>query len=227
MSYFSLVQLQRHSPEARGQLRDLSRNGDAYRDHCLVWKLFPGESRDRDFLFRRRQKRGDLSYYVVSQRPPQLVPELFTIQTKPYEPRLARGEWIRFELQANPTVCRKFGSAAEGERRRSRRHDVLMDAKKAAKLAANGNDLMEEAALVWLLDQAGKWGIEVQRQSVLTNGYTQHQLKAKGRAIQFSSLDYCGAAKVADPALLTTALLQGVGHARAFGCGLLLVRRMK
>jgi CRISPR system Cascade subunit CasE len=34
-------------------------------------------------------------------------------------------------------------------------------------------------------------------------------------------------AQVADPQRLAVALLQGVGHARSFGCGLLLVKRLQ
>ncbi len=33
-------------------------------------------------------------------------------------------------------------------------------------------------------------------------------------------------AKVIDPDRLTKALLEGVGHSKGFGCGLLLVRRV-
>ena len=229
MSYFSLVQLQRKSPDVQRQLRDLSRHGDAYRDHCLIWKLFPEDGYDRDFVFRRRQQPGDLTYYVVSDRLPQPMQKLFTVQTKPYEPKLTEGEWLRFELQANPTVSHKCGDTQSTGRRRSRRHDVLMDAKHSCKAAADSvsgvNDAVEAAALTWLLEQSAKWGLHVDQGSVLTNAYTQHRLKASGREIQFSSLDYCGVARVTDSVLLTSALLRGVGHSRGFGCGLLLVRR--
>ncbi len=231
MSYFSLVQLQPDSPQAQRQLRELSWHGDAYRDHCLIWKLFPAEGYDRDFVFRRRQQPGGLSYYVVSNRPPQLASGIFTVHTKPYQPQLAAGEWVRFELEANPTVSRKHGIAQAGGKPRSTRHDVLMDAKQSCRQAANSatgaNDAMEDAAHAWLLNRAPRWGLQVQRESILTNAYTQHRLNSAGRNIEFSSLDYCGVAQVVDANLLLEALLQGVGHARAFGCGLLLVRRME
>jgi CRISPR system Cascade subunit CasE len=220
MSYFSMVHLQR-TPEAHRLLRELSLHGDAYRDHCLIWKLFPGAESTRDFVFRRRREPGDLSYYVVSHRPPQPVPEFFTMQTKPYYPQLAAGEWVRFELQANPTVSRKSGTAQPGERRRSIRHDLLMDAKRGS-----GSETVEAAARAWLCERSAGWGLQVQSDSILTNGYTQHRLRSAGRAIQFSSLDYCGTARVATPELLIEALLRGVGHARGFGCGLLLVQRL-
>jgi CRISPR system Cascade subunit CasE len=220
MSYFSMVHLRRSAETYRLQ-RELSRHGSAYRDHCLIWKLFPGAGSTRDFVFRRRSQPGDLSYYVVSQRPPQPASDLFTVHTKRYHPQLAAGEWVRFELQANPTVSRKSGTAQPGERRRSTRHDVLMDAK-----LGSGAGAVEAAARAWLCGRSAGWGLQVQAETILTNGYTQHRLRSSARTIQFSSLDYCGMAQVVDPNLLTEALLHGVGHARGFGCGLLLVQRL-
>ncbi|MOA57566.1 CRISPR associated protein [compost metagenome] len=57
-------------------------------------------------------------------------------------------------------------------------------------------------------------------------GYCQQRLKRKGNCIEFSTLDYQGMAQVADPERLGKALLEGVGHSRGFGCGLLLVKRV-
>jgi CRISPR system Cascade subunit CasE len=47
---------------------------------------------------------------------------------------------------------------------------------------------------------------------------------AQGREIQFSRVDFAGEPPVAEPGAFCAALAQGVGHAKAFGCGLLLVR---
>ncbi|MEA2080768.1 MAG: type I-E CRISPR-associated protein Cas6/Cse3/CasE [Pseudomonadota bacterium] len=45
-----------------------------------------------------------------------------------------------------------------------------------------------------------------------------------GKEINFSTLDYSGLLTVTDPELFKAALFQGIGPAKAFGCGLLLVR---
>ena len=60
------------------------------------------------------------------------------------------------------------------------------------------------------------------------DGYTQHRLHKPGteRAITFSTLDYVGRLRVTDPERFRAALFGGIGHARGFGCGLLLVRRV-
>src|SRR5690606_18195455 len=105
----------------------LGRHGEAYRDHALMWRLFPGDGMPRDFVFRRISHHGGkLAYYVVSSRPPQPEPGLLTVQCKPYAPSLSQGDYVRFDLRANPCVTRKDGPGGS-----SRRHDVLMDAKRA------------------------------------------------------------------------------------------------
>ncbi|VGO07100.1 CRISPR-associated protein, Cse3 family [plant metagenome] len=207
-------------------MRMVSRHGAAYRDHALVWRLFPGDGAERDFVFRRgTDQDGRDVYYVVSQRPPQSVPGLLTVQSKPYAPALEEGEMLRFELRANPTVTRRNADGTRGQR-----HDVLMNAK--AKALAQGASVqkrieeMDAAGLRWLQERAATWGISVAENSVLVSAYTQHTLRHRQRNMTFSSLDYTGVAQVENPVLLAKALTQGVGHAKAFGCGLLLVRRI-
>lgn len=53
-------------------------------------------------------------------------------------------------------------------------------------------------------------------------GYEQH--RGKGGALRLSSVDISGRLRVSDPAALQRALFGGIGHGKAFGCGLLLVR---
>lgn len=116
--YFSHVRLLR-STDHVGALREGMPGGDAYRDHALIWRLFPGDGVQRDFVFRRLKDQS--AFYVVSARPPDASSGLFDIKTKKYRPELQKGEWVRFDLRANPVVSRRSG---EG---RSTRHDVLMD----------------------------------------------------------------------------------------------------
>lgn len=202
--------------------RELVRHGEAYRDHAVVWKLFPGDDVPRDFVFRSLEEPG--TYFIVSARAPQPSADLFEVQTKPYLPQLSEGEWLQFDLRANPTVSiRAEGGSAR--KIRSRRHDVLMHAKR---FTAQGDDVaaaMEAAGREWIVSRASAWGIEVAEEGLQQNGYCQHRLRHKGRRIEFSSLEYRGLVRVKDAALLRTALLEGVGHARGFGCGLVLVRR--
>lgn len=217
--YFSRVQLLAGLHQTPW-LRELGQQGEAYRDHALIWRLFPGNGEKRDFIFRRLD--DGKSYYVVSARPPQEDSGLFQIQTKPYAPQVTAGTTLAFELRANPVISRR---TADG---RSQRHDVLMDAKrrapadKAHKLA----QVMDAAGKAWLLERAPRWGLAVHESSLLQKAYTQHRIKRKGQGIGYSSLDYQGVAEVTDADKLTHALLHGAGHSKGFGCGLLLVKRL-
>jgi CRISPR system Cascade subunit CasE len=217
--YFSRVSLLaslRHD----AWLRDLARHGEPYRDHALIWRLFPGDGVARDFVFRRLE--DERSFYVVSARPPQPDSGLFHIQSKPYSPELEQDEWVHFDLRANPTV------SLRQEDGRSRRHDMLMHAKRnvAAEQADQLAQALDGAGREWLLKRAEQWGLSVRDGSLLQNGYRQHRLRRKGSNIEYSSLDYQGVAQVIDPIRLGRALLEGVGHSKGFGCGLLLVRRI-
>lgn len=266
MSFFSLVQVERDVLSRgahREEWRRLSTKGAAYRDHCLVWKLFANSSGcssseadrsagAREFLFRRRDGEHrdvstgapePLSFYVVSREQPQAVPGLlrFTGGPKRYDPSLQRGDRLRFELRANPSTARKREGVdpATGQRRLSVHDDVLMHAKRRAKEGRNNEPArtrsefqeqagrMHGAAVEWFTRRAARCGIQVDAEQLFCDGYVQHRLQRAGEQICFSSIDYAGVAQVTDPVLLRSALLEGVGRKRSFGCGLLLVRRLE
>jgi CRISPR system Cascade subunit CasE len=209
--------------------------GDVYRDHALMWKLFPGApDAKRDFLFRTETgARGHLLYYLLSQRQPQAWHSAVKVESKPYQPKLEAGEWVHFSLRANPVVAK-----AQEKGQSSRRHDVLMAAKTEAKAKGlSPSDIQTEmtrAALDWLIRRADAWGLEIDADEVQVDAYLQHTLRSKGRQLRFSSVDYQGMARVGDGEKLARALLgqpaaaphSSLGHALGFGCGLLLVKRL-
>lgn len=57
------------------------------------------------------------------------------------------------------------------------------------------------------------------------NGYRQHCMRRKQTDIQVSTVDISGLLTVREPERFVTALHNGIGKAKAFGCGLMLVRR--
>ncbi len=56
--------------------------------------------------------------------------------------------------------------------------------------------------------------------------YLHHALPEKGKSAGFSSIDLTGEIVVSDASLFTNLLLNGIGPAKAFGCGLMLIRRI-
>ncbi|WP_148862251.1 type I-E CRISPR-associated protein Cas6/Cse3/CasE [Marinobacter fonticola] len=207
--------------------------GNAYSNHQLLWRLFPA-SPERSFLFRQELEQEQLGaehsprglplFYVLSTELPEGVPGLLSVESKPFAPQLVRGQRLRFRLRANPTVARKPEGGG-----RSVRHDVLMDAKTHCKKQSVAKDQMgrhmDEAAVEWLESRSSTGGFSLDANPQVS-GYRQHVLRRKGREIRFSSVDYEGILTVIDPDQFNATLREGLGRSKAFGCGLLMVRRV-
>jgi CRISPR system Cascade subunit CasE len=212
--------------------------GDKYVIHQLLWGLFPGfpEGTSQPFLYRQEFEKEQLRtsdlrrrmplFYLVSEQQPVPVDGLLDVESKDYDPRLEAGQRLGFELRVNPVVSRK----TEG-RKRSAKHDVLMDAKftAGAEGITDGQEIearMQRAAVDWLAARAERSGFRLERpECVEVSGYRQHALrKGKAKPIRFSSVDLAGLLVVEDPDVLKKVLFCGLGRSKSFGCGMLMVR---
>lgn len=208
--------------------------GAAYGAHQLLWQAFPGHDGARPFLFRQEMEedteqgkppKGLPLFYVLSDQEPISIAGLLDVQCKPFAPTLREGEQLAFRLRANPTVARRVEGA-----RHSPRSDVLMAAKKlfppGQRTSPECVQAMDQAARDWLHTRAEALGFRLPMDPEV-GAYRQHVLQKPGRrdAIQYSSVDYEGLLEVADLGRLIETLAHGVGRAKAFGCGLMLIRR--
>lgn len=243
MSYFSRIQLDTAHPRAREALLQAG-TGQAYREHQWLWRFFAAEAGTaRDFLFRRVEPQGQQPavVYAVSSRAPQSPHPAWRVDTREYAPQLAAGQCLRFELRVNPV--RSIRSDTGG---RSTRHDVVMHAKKRL-MAEHGADrwlqlqteqtpstygLVHTTVADWLLGTdekegvAARHGFAVLDDSLQVDAYLQHRFpRREAKPISLSTVDLSGVLQVLDAERFRRALLGGVGHGKAFGCGLLLVRR--
>lgn len=233
--YFSLI------TPAPGLEREAAHEwlGNAYGEHRWLWRFFPApDGAPRDFLFRRRDVDGLPRFYVVSSRAPESASAAWCIQSRPYRPCLQSGARLAFELRANPVVSRT-------ENGKAHRHDVVMDAKKrllneyglaswkdwpADLVSADGHpaprpalyDLVQQTCVDWLAARAERHGFALVARSVIASAYQQHT--GKRGELQFSSVDLAGELTVTDAGRFAQALTHGIGRAKAFGCGLLLIR---
>ncbi|WP_318389720.1 type I-E CRISPR-associated protein Cas6/Cse3/CasE [Enterobacter sp.] len=208
--YLSKITLQT-SALSPGELLQLVERGE-YVMHQWLWTLFPGAAK-RCYLYRREELQGAFCFYVLSQEAPHARPP-FTLETRPFSPALTSGQRLRFNLRANPVVCKS-----------GKRHDLLMEAKhhwrgKAEKSEIRG--YQEQAVRDWLLRQGEQNGFALV--DVETDAYRQQQLRKDGQPIRFSSVDLTGVLIVTDPDAFLTRLAQGFGKSRAFGCGLMLIK---
>jgi len=222
--YFSMIRLRREiSP------RDMTAmtKGDGYQIHKLVWNLFADHpERKRDFIYRHEPVNGWPTFYTVSQREPQDALGMWEVTPKEYRPNLRTGQRLGFTLCANPIRAKR------DENKRQHRHDVIMEAKLKIKKRGediNMPDIVQEHGVHWLLDRAASHGFSVSSEEIRADGYRQHRIfKGKGKQqIAFSTIDFNGILTVIDPAIFVEkCLFDGIGPAKGFGCGLMLVRRV-
>lgn len=198
---------------------------DAYADHRALWAFFPGETGSREFLFRRLDHHGRPAFLVVSPVEPLPPSPAWHVEVKPYHPQLGEGDLLAFSLRANPVIRRRT------EDGRQRRDDVVMDAKRRFRDEHPGEpvpmaDLVRSAGAAWLAARAERLGFAVDPEAIRCDGYRQHRLRRRGGLVQLSTLDLEGLLTVVDPDRMVRTLYSGIGPSKAFGCGLLLVRRV-
>ena len=186
--------------------------------HRLIWSLFSdGPDRKRDFLW--REDRHGLFYILSARRP---VSDMFEIETKEWAPALAVGSQLAFSLRANPVISRKTGGQGRGQR-----HDVIMDCLSAYKenRKEQRNQCIQQAGESWLAAQGQRYGFTPE--AVNCDSYHQHILPRKNgkSAGKISTLDFEGHLTISDPQKFLAKLATGFGSAKAFGCGLMMIRR--
>jgi len=217
--YFSLVRISpNHLDEFAKQFQH-----NHYQLHQLLWKLFQEKpNKNRDFLFRQdTDKQGLPVFYVLSEYEPNPLIKTFLVETKPFNPQLKAGDQLAFSLRANPV---RKSKCCDGSSQYAR-HDVVMHLKKTLSETEREQysqaELEQQVGQQWLTQRAEKNGFQLL--SVIAQGYQQHHFKK--RKIKISTLDFDGVLQITDIDKFKTALYQGIGSAKSFGCGLILIKR--
>ncbi len=195
---------------------------------ALIWSLFAdSDDRRRDFLWRwDGQRAGRLAgeFLILSTRRPQDAHSFFELETKDFAPSLTPGDRLTFRLRANPVVRVR----AEGKPRPTK-HDVVMHSLRTHPTGARADvrdRLVAEQGLAWIERQLSNAGATLVPGGIRIDGYSMHEVPDGRRAkIQFSSLDFDGALRVNDPTRFLAALRDGFGASKAYGFGLMLIKR--
>ncbi len=192
--------------------------------HRLVWSLMPPDAgAARDFLWREE---GPGRFMLLAARAPA-PSALFDVCCKPFAPVLSKDDRLHFVLRANPTVARRVLG------RRSVRDDVVMhalhdlpDKREGGRDVARPELILREGT-AWLLRLGERHGFEADAARLAVDGYNVLRIPRAGRArpIQLATLEYQGVLSVTDPVAFLSGLAAGFGRGRAFGCGLMLIRR--
>ena len=189
-----------------------------YALHQAVWDVF-ADSPDRDFLYRLDAVGRVPLVHAVSARKPQDRKGIWRIESKEYAPQIKRGMRLGFTVRVNPTV-----------KRDGKRHDVVMNEKH--KLRAEGQvnespaqEIVSAACDKWIGTRSEKNGFKVLQ--FRADGYRQVDFQKKdGVPVRYSVVDITGVLEVADEKAFIKMLFEGLGPGKAFGCGLMLVRRI-
>lgn len=220
-----------------------------YGAHQALWRLLArADGQERDFLFRAEGRAGQPGFLVLSpERPVDAGDGLWRIEVKNFAPVLRAGQRLGFRLRASPVV-RRGHEVADRTHRAVGRHDVVVDHR--MRLEALGHRLPAPAKLIfdagraWLERQGNLAGFRLvdaeieaigddgvldqeRRPALLVEGYRQHRIVRRGeKPIRYSTLEFEGVLEVTDPVALLTKVAAGFGPQKAFGCGLMLLRRV-
>jgi len=207
-------------PKHRGKAMDAH--------HRLVWTAFADDpDRRRDFLWRHD---ANGVFFVLSEREPERSPFFEDICCKPFQPVLRAGDDLDFVVRVNATRSTPVDSKDVGHngKPKRRRHDLVMhaiyqkDNRKEHRMPA-----ARAVASSWLTTQGEAKGfvpyrVNVQDYSVMA--LPHHFGRRKGQP-QFGILELSGRLEVKEPEAFIGALRSGFGRAKAFGCGLMLIKR--
>lgn len=190
---------------------------------------------------------GDGRYLVLSRKLPTDPHGLFDLdEPKEFAPALAVGDRLRFVLRANPVIRidqDETRVTAKGRVTPKRKKvDVVMNALREVPAtdwdtkrgrAFERDRMVTSAVSDWFDHQGVSAGFRrVVDAPFTTDNYTQVEVERrngrrgrKGRPAGISIVDIASEIEVTDPAAFLAKLPLGFGSAKAFGCGLMLIRR--
>jgi CRISPR system Cascade subunit CasE len=180
---------------------------DSYNWHRAIWRAFPNREH-RDFLTRLDLRRGTLRLLIVSPTEPvrpswcpaaswqsRLIPESYFTRQR-----------YAFQLCANPT--KKVASKPDGTVTKNGRRVPL----------GKREELVE-----WIKRKGEQGGFAVDEATLRTFSRAREYFEKGGRRGLHSAVEFQGVLTVTDPARFHETFTRGIGSAKAFGFGLLVI----
>lgn len=211
--------------------------GSPHQSHRTVWRLMGRpELKKRPFLY--RSDSDTRTIYILSSIQPtgtfaeELSATGWKIDSRPFEPALQVHMNLSFSLRISPQISKKNDKSEK----RSRRYDLVQDVRKTIQ-ADDGDffppsqaDIEYTAANKWLEKRTEKSGFVIHPNTLKVGNYQRHgnpeSVKDPNTQEEkfFPTLDLSGVLSVVNPELFAKTLYEGLGHAKAFGCGLMLIK---
>lgn len=183
---------------------------DAYDWHQRVWQAFGGrDGQARDFLIRVDRQDDAYRLLILSSFPPTVpawcpqecfswkaVPDAFFEHTR-----------YRFRVLANPTKKIRVDTS-EGVRKKNGRRVPITS---------------REELVKWIARKALVGGFRISPEDVRTVSHGRTMFQKLGVKGTHTSVDFEGELEVVNPIQFRAAVANGIGSAKAFGFGLLVI----
>jgi CRISPR system Cascade subunit CasE len=190
---------------------------NTYQFHQALWRLFPGcEEAERDFLFRVEQIQASVGANVLLQSP--IKPEggeqsPLLLGQREFALNVPNGQRLRFRLRANPIKTIKDNSKGTVEKKgkiftKTVRVPLLHEEQQQAWLERKLQDFAQLESLI------------VQSEPV-----TYFRKPKEGRSGKIQTVLFDGVMTITDAVEFEAQVANGIGPAKAFGCGLLSIAR--
>ena len=190
-----------------------------YRIHKDIWQLFPGigkeprrrlEDERQGFLFRTEDSHPGCSARILVQSRQSPVPsgKMVVIATREFNPKPIEWQPLLFLLTANPVK-----TITDAEERRTAKGEP-----KKCRVPL----IKEDQQIDWLRAKLKDTAVI---ESVKVRPLPPMFFWKSGESGKLTPVEFEGLLRVTDSRMLVTVLQNGIGPAKAFGCGLMLVRR--
>ncbi len=173
---------------------------DSYRWHQQIWLAFPNQPEaKREFLFRVDARDGGYRILLLSTKSPQ-DSDIMKWRTTEVTDAFLSHKRYKFQLKANPTFRRS------SDKRRIAIYD-------------------EEGLTNWIVKKASDAGFKIIPGSLRFTGSQSSVFRNGDNKIgKHSSVDYTGEIEVMDFDLFKKNFFCGIGPAKGFGYGLLMLQ---
>ncbi len=175
------------------------RLSDSYAWHAKVWDAFTKDDA-RNWLSRVDERPSFFRLYIVSVTKPE-IPSWGSWRVREVGGGFLRHKRFKFELKANPTV-KKW--------REGRKHGTRVGI------------YTREDLLSWLERKGKEAGFTLE--AAEASPPVNQPFVKKGRRGNHKRVDYRGVLAVGDPEKFSAAFRRGIGPAKAFGFGMLVLK---
>ena len=177
---------------------------DSYAWHKALWNAFP-ETESRNFLYRVEPHDSGFLVYLLSESEPEKQ-SWGCWESKAVGEAFLSHSSYRFQLCANPTVKRKREGRKNGTR------TAIYDPQELE---------------AWLLRKAGQGGFAVEKSTLQISPPINQPFYKKGTRGNHKRVEFQGVLGVTNPETFKATFKNGIGSAKAFGFGLLVLQPIK